>query len=170
MKKVVVVIAIVAFLAISLSFLVNRDGAMAQESDSYVPAKKCKMCHIKIFKAHAETLHAAAFENVKEAGQETTAECLACHSTGYGKTGGFVDEASTPTLAGTTCQACHGPGSAHIEKGLSKEERKALMAAKNPKESCVNCHQTHVEHTDVGVDALKKKLERLQAKIKELED
>ncbi len=168
MKKVVVVIAIVAFLAISLSLFVNRDGVMAEESDSYVPGKKCKMCHMKEFKAHGESLHAMAFESVKDAGQETNAECLACHSTGYGKPGGFVDEASSPGLAGNTCQGCHGPGSAHVAKGLSKEERKALMDT-NAKEACVNCHKTHVKHADVGVDTLKKKLERLQAKIKELE-
>ncbi len=169
MKKVVLAIAIVAFLVTSLSLFVNRDGVMAGTSDaSYVPSKKCKMCHIKTFKAHAKALHAMAFENVKDAGQETNAECLACHSTGYGKSGGFVDAESTPGLAGTTCQACHGPGSAHIEKGLDKEQRKALMTT-DPKQACVNCHKPHEKHADVGVGILQKKLQRLQAKIKELE-
>lgn len=169
MKKVVVVIAIVAFLAISFSLLINRNGAMAQDADSYIPGKKCKMCHIKIFKAHADSLHAVAFENVKDAGEATNTECLACHSTGYGKPGGFVDEASTPTLAGTTCQACHGPGAAHAAKGLKKPERKALMEKVNPKDSCVNCHKPHGEHADVGVGILKKKLDRLQKKIAAME-
>lgn len=166
MKKVVVVIAIVAFLAISLSLFISRDGAMAETSGeaSYVSGNKCKMCHKDIFKAHAESLHAIAFENVKDAGQETNPECLACHSTGYGKPGGFVDEASTPTLAGTTCQACHGPGSAHVGRGLSKEERRTAIIS-SPKDACVNCHKQHSEHADVGVGTLKRKLERLQAKI-----
>lgn len=165
MKKAVVGIAIVAFLAISLSFFVNLDGTVAGASDdSYVPGKKCKTCHIKIYKAHAKTLHAMGFENLKDAGQETNAECLPCHSTGYGKTGGFADAESTPGLAGTTCQACHGPGSAHVEKGLSKEQRRAAITT-NAKEACVNCHNMHKEHPEVGVSALEKKIERLKAKI-----
>ncbi|MFC1715381.1 multiheme c-type cytochrome [Candidatus Poribacteria bacterium] len=169
MKKVVLAIAIVAFLATSLSLFVNRDGVMAGTPDaSYVAGKKCKMCHIKEFKAHAESLHAMGFESLKDAGQETNAECLACHSTGYGKPGGFADAGSTPDLGGTTCQACHGPGSAHIEKGLDKEQRKALMTT-DAKQACVNCHKSHEEHADVGAGVLQKKLERLQAKIKELE-
>ncbi len=168
MKKAVLAIAIVAFLATSLSLFVNRDGVMAGTPDaSYVANKKCKMCHIKIFKAHAEKLHAMGFENLKDTGQETNADCLACHSTGYGKPGGFADAESTADLGGTTCQACHGPGSAHIEKGLSKEERKALMTT-DPKQSCVNCHKSHEKHPDVGAGALQKKVERLQAKIAEL--
>ena len=170
MKKVVLAIAMVAFLAASLSLFVNREGAMAGTSDdaTYVPGKKCKMCHIKQFKAHAETLHAMAFESVKDAGQETNAECLACHTTGYGKPGGFTDVESTPGLVGTSCQACHGPGSAHVAKGLSKEQRKEIMGAM-PKDTCGNCHKSHEKHAEVGVGVLKKKLERLQAKIKELE-
>ena len=168
MKKVIPIIVIFAFLAIGISFFANHDGAMAGTSDAtYVPGKKCKVCHIKVFKAHAESLHAMAFENLKDAGQETNAECLACHSTGYGKAGGFTDMESTPGLAGTSCQACHGPGSAHVEKGLSKEERKAAMTT-DPKQACVNCHKIHGEHPDVGVSVLQKKLERLQAKIQEM--
>ena len=169
MKKAVLAIAIVAFLAAIFLLFVNRDGAMAGTADaSYIPGKKCKTCHIKLFNAHAKSLHAMTFEDLKDAGQEANAECLGCHATGYGKPGGFVDEASSPGLAGTTCQACHGPGSAHIEKGLSKEQRRATIES-SPKQACLDCHKTHGEHPDVGVGVLKKKLERLQAKIKELE-
>ena len=165
MKKVVIAIVIVAFMAISLSFFMNHGGAVAgTDGASYVPGKKCKMCHIKYFKAHAETLHAMGFENLKDAGQETNADCLECHTTGYGQPGGYVDAASSAGLAGTTCQACHGPGSAHIEKGLSKEQRRETISGV-PQNACIKCHKPHGTHADVGADILKIKLERLQNKI-----
>ncbi len=171
MKKIVVVIAIVAFMVISLSIFVSRDKAMAETSDAtYVEGKKCKTCHIKVFNAQAETAHAKSFENLVDAGEATNAECLPCHTTGYGKTGGFVDAESTEDLAGTTCQACHGPGSAHIEKGLSKEQRREAIQ-KTPKDACTKCHKTHEAHPDIGsksLPSLKKELQRLQDRISEL--
>jgi nitrate/TMAO reductase-like tetraheme cytochrome c subunit len=166
MKRIAVVIVAFGLFAFSSVLFVSHRGAMAQTDATYVPGGKCKICHIKVFKAHSETLHAMSFENLKDAGQETNAECLPCHTTGYGKPGGFTDVESTPELAGTTCQACHGPGGAHIEKGLTKEQRKERIG-KSPQSSCVNCHKPHGQHPDVGVGVLKKKLERLQGKIKE---
>jgi hypothetical protein len=171
MKRVVVAIAIFAFLAISLSFFINRDGAVAGTSDAtYVPGKKCKTCHIKVHKAQAETPHAKSLENLTDAGAETSADCLPCHTTGYGKPGGFVDAGSTPGLAGTTCQACHGPGSAHIAKGLNKEQRRETIE-KTPKDACTKCHKTHEAHPDIGdkaLPSLKKQLKRVQDRIAEL--
>ena len=171
MRKIVAAIIIVAVLAIGFSLVVGRRGAEAETSDAtYVPGSKCKTCHIKTFKAQAETPHARSLENLTDAGEETNPECLPCHTTGYGKTGGFVDAASTSDLAGTTCQACHGPGSAHIEKGLSKEERRQKIE-KTPKDACTKCHKTHEDHPDIGnkaLPSLKKELERLQSRIKEL--
>lgn len=171
-RKIAVAIAIAAALSIiGISVLTGLNGGTAKAADStYVPGSKCKTCHIKQFKAHAETPHAKSFENLVNAGEQTNAECLPCHSTGYGQPGGFVDAASTEDLSGTTCQACHGPGSAHIEKGLSKEQRKANIN-KTPKEACIKCHRPHEAHPDIGAKALpslKKKIERLQARINEL--
>ena len=172
MKKIVVAIVIVAVLAAVISFAVGRRGAIAETSDAtYVPGKKCKTCHIKTFKAQSETPHAKSLENLTDAGEEKSEHCLPCHTTGYGKPGGFVDAESTPGLAGTTCQACHGPGSAHIEKGLSKEQRRQNIE-KTPKDACTKCHKTHEAHPDIGAKALpslKKKLERVENRIKELE-
>lgn len=171
MRKITVAIVVVGVLAISFSLVIGRHGAMAGASEAtYVPGKKCKTCHIKTFKAQSETPHAKSFENLTGAGEEGNAECLSCHTTGYGKPGGFVDAASTADLAGTTCQACHGPGSAHIEKGLSKEQRREAIQ-KTPKDACTKCHRNHEAHPDIGAKALpslKKELERVQSRIKEL--
>jgi len=172
MKKVAMAIVIAAVLSIGLSIVVGRYGAEAETSDAtYVPGKKCKTCHIKTYKAQSKTPHAMSLDNLKDAGEETNPECLSCHTTGYGKPGGFVDAESTAGLAGTTCQGCHGPGSAHIEKGLSKEQRRQTIE-KTPKDACTKCHKTHEPHPDIGaksLPSLKKELERIQSRIDELE-
>lgn len=171
MKKTIVIMIIVVALAISFSLFSSRYSAMAEGSDAtYVPGKKCKTCHIKTFKAQADTPHAKSFENLTDAGEEVNKSCLPCHTTGYGEPGGFVDAGSTADLAGTTCQGCHGPGSAHIEKGLSKEQRRQTIE-RTPKDACTKCHKTHKAHPDIGdksLPSLNKKLERVKERINEL--
>ena len=171
MRKIAVAIFVVATLTVGLSLLINYSGAEAGTAAdaTYVANKKCKMCHVKQFKAQAESYHAKSFENLTDAGEEANAECLPCHTTGYGNPGGFADAASTPDLVGTTCQACPGPGSAHIAKGLSKAARKPLIQ-RTPQDACTKCHKTHEAHADLGaksIPALKKKLERVQKQITE---
>jgi hypothetical protein len=170
MKKVAVAILMTAILATCLLLFVSRDKAMAGADATYVPGKKCKMCHMKIYKAQAETPHAKSIDNLIDSGEESNADCLPCHVTGYGQPGGFTDAASSPDLAGTTCQGCHGPGSKHIEKGLDKEQRRATIQ-KTPKDACTKCHKTHEPHPDIGaksLPSLKKELERIQSRITEL--
>jgi hypothetical protein len=59
------------------------------------------------------TLHSRALEVLESVGQGTNPDCLKCHTTGYGDDGGFVDRATTNSLAGVTCEACHGAQSQH---------------------------------------------------------
>ena len=106
-----------------------------------------------------KTKHAKeAWESVP-AKYRTSAECLACHATGYGKPTGFKDEASTPNLMGTTCEACHGPGSKHEEACKPFLNKKTLRPAEEkiardsiykvlPRNVCVACHTSkgHKEH------------------------
>ena len=100
----------------------------------------------------------SVWESVPEK-YRTAAECLPCHTTGYGQPTGFKDAASTPNLAGTTCEACHGPGSKHEEackpflnqKTLSLEEEKTARDSIYkilPRNVCVSCHTSkgHKEH------------------------
>jgi len=171
MKRIVIAIVIVAVMAVGFSLVISRHGAIAGASDAtYIPGSKCKTCHLKQFKAHAETPHAKSFEKLTDAGEDKNPECLKCHTTGYGQPGGFADIISTEDLAGTTCQACHGPGSAHIAHGLSKEQRKQTIEG-TPKDACTKCHKIHEAHPDIGAKALpslKKELERIQGRIKQL--
>lgn len=58
--------------------------------------------------------------------------CAQCHSPNMGKAG-------TPDLT-ITCEACHGPGSAHIA-ATTDDQRKATMPLPNS-ETCLKCHKS----------------------------
>jgi hypothetical protein len=126
---------------------------------TYIGVKRCSACHFKQYVTWKKTKHAKeAWESMAEKYQ-ATAECLACHATGYGEATGFKDLASTPNLTGTGCEACHGPGSKHEEackpylnkKKLEPEEEKIARDSIYkilPRNVCVACHASkgHKEH------------------------
>src|ERR1035437_1597634 len=140
--------------------------AYAADSFSYVGAKKCKACHLKEFNSWSETKMEKSFELLKvgvsadakkkaklNPDKDYTADpvCLACHTTGYGKPGGFVSLASTPDLVGVQCEMCHGPGGTYIQKEnmslQNKEYKKAELVkvglvGQIGKDTCVNCHNS----------------------------
>jgi hypothetical protein len=131
----------------------------APAGQTYIGSKACSACHFKQYTSWKKTKHAKeAWESVP-AKYQADPECLKCHATGYGQPSGFKDAKSTPTLVGTTCEACHGPGSEHEKtckpflnkKTLSPEEEKTARDSIYkvlPKNVCVACHQVqgHVEH------------------------
>ena len=64
-------------------------------------------------------------------------ECISCHVTGYGKAGGSI-LGNTKDREDVQCEACHGPGSIHVET----EDPKDILAV--PTEAvCVTCHNAH---------------------------
>jgi mono/diheme cytochrome c family protein len=156
LKKVIIglvsVLFIVSFIAIAG---VDADAA------KYIGAKKCKACHMKQFKAWKKTNMATSFENLKpgvkveekkKVGQDpdkdytTDAECLKCHTTGYGQ-GGFVSMEKTPKLAGVQCESCHGPGGDFkkiMKKNkkfkLSEVKAAGLLVPTETENNCMDCH------------------------------
>jgi hypothetical protein len=136
----------------------------AEGGYSYAGTKKCRPCHLKEYTSWSETKMAKAFELLKPgagASAKTKAKldpnkdytgdatCLACHTTGYGKPGGFVDMATTPDMAGVGCEVCHGPGGTYLQKEhmslQNKEYKKAALVAVGlvgqiTSEQCTACH------------------------------
>ena len=117
-------------LVAGLAFL---NGASAgAEAPVYVGAKKCRGCHLKQFQTWETTKMARSFELLragvaadakKKAGLDPPKDythdekCLGCHTTGYGKPGGFISFEKTPDLVGVQCESCHGPGSEYLKEG-----------------------------------------------------
>jgi len=123
----------------------------------YIGFKECASCHFKQFVSWKNTKHAATFK-LLPAKYRSEGTCLKCHTTGFGKPTGFKDVISTPTLAGNTCEMCHGPGGRHAEicKGFGKtldeaDEKKARDSIWRiiPTNICIECHLTKAHKESV---------------------
>lgn len=154
-------------LAFILGNVVNalRSGtsATAQEplaeppaDQTYIGTKQCAACHLNQYLAWKKTKHSKAFE-ILPAKYKTDSTCLKCHTTGHGQPTGYKD-ATTAALEGTSCEACHGPGSKHGEiaktfagKKLTDEQEKYVRSTIPlvlPGNACIECHLTkaHKKH------------------------
>lgn len=94
-------------------------------------------CHSDQVSAWYDSEHVSAYQSLQRINWHIEPECLECHTTGFGYAGGFVDRATTPTLAGVGCEACHGPG--------DDEEHHEEARAEVPEATCRSCH---TEETD----------------------
>ncbi|MHA2217496.1 MAG: cytochrome c family protein [Candidatus Hodarchaeales archaeon] len=156
LKKVFGVLLSVMFV-LSFSLLLSADVDAAD----YIGVKKCKVCHMKWYKSWKKTKMANSFENLKagvkveekkKAGIEDKdytkdPDCLRCHTTGYGKPGGFKSIEETPELANVQCEVCHGPGADFSvimkkNKKFKLEEAKlaGLMVQSETDNNCMECH------------------------------
>jgi len=93
---------------------------------NYVSAKVCKWCHEVQYLSWTKTSKSSKAWNVLKPGAEYKKKlaagldpekdythdpnCLKCHTTGYGKPGGFISVEKTPDLINVQCESCHGPG------------------------------------------------------------
>lgn len=146
----------------AVMFIMAFWAAAQVDAAEYVGAKKCKACHIKEFKSWEQTGMAKSFEQLKPGvsadakkkanidpnkDYTTDAGCLKCHTTGYGKPGGFKSIADTPELANVQCESCHGPGSEYGKLMKENKEFKRADAKKaglvipsEDEKGCMSCH------------------------------
>lgn len=119
----------------------------AQETaPKYVGVDKCKMCHSDQYDVWAKRPMSKAYESLVMVGDGKNEKCLSCHTTGYGKDGGFKDAESTPGLKGVTCEACHGPGEKYMKSMMSGQG--GGDARENAKKACTGCHTDAIIHGD----------------------
>ncbi|MFO7754076.1 MAG: cytochrome c family protein [Desulfobacteraceae bacterium] len=117
-------------------------GAAAEQAE-YVGSKTCGECHPEEYETFAEfAKKSSSFENIKKMKPKLTAKeyqsCFECHTTGYGKPGGFVSESETPELKNPGCEVCHGPGSIHADTGGDPAEIHYDLSL----EDCRGCHNS----------------------------
>jgi len=126
----------------------------APEGQTYIGVKKCAACHFEQFMKWKKEKHSKTFD-LLPAEYQTNEVCLGCHTTGYGTETGYKGPDDT-NLKGTTCEACHGPGSKHEEvcqayakKKLTPEEEKIARDSIwkiRPGNICIKCHITKGHH------------------------
>ncbi len=130
---------------------------LAYTSDDYIGARKCRICHMSIYRSWNETPHAKAFETLKPGAREDEKKkaglspekdyskdtsCLICHTTG-----------TDYQFEGVQCESCHGPGKEYTHASImnrrtwgSDPEGHRILACEagliiNPEEAvCLRCH------------------------------
>jgi hypothetical protein len=126
-----------------LSFFVSLPSFAEQvtrKSPSYVGSEACKSCHeneYRNFMAYAKKATSfRSIERVKKGlNEEEIKGCYFCHTTGYGKPGGFISIEKTPHLKNAGCEVCHGPGEFHISSQDSRYIKRRMKI-----EDCEVCH------------------------------
>lgn len=171
------VLALVSTLVLGVpATKVDIQDAKKPEVATYIGSTACKKCHSDQYKSWKKTDMAKSFdvllpgkaaEAKKKAGLDAKKDyskdktCLPCHTTGYGKPGGYVippegDSAEAKKLQkqaasmqGIQCEACHGPGSLSSKYKKKHEkykwadlvENKLLDGVRFPdKDVCLTCH------------------------------
>jgi peroxiredoxin len=113
----------------------------------YVGSDACQGCHESEHATWSAGPHARAVATLDQAGESQNSDCLKCHTTAYGRPGGFPAAGaaqSQPDLARVGCESCHGPGGEHVKDGATKVGSIVSLADKC--DSCVilqicgSCH------------------------------
>lgn len=131
----------------------------------FIGVKQCASCHFDQFMKWKPTKHATSFD-VLPAQYQTNETCLKCHTTGFGAASGFKTAAESADLKGTSCEACHGPGSKHAEiakqfanQKLTPEQEKTVRDSiwkVMPKNVCIECHVVQGHHENPTPAELRK--------------
>ncbi len=126
------------------SCLAFAGPASGGEEDRFVGSQACMECHeyeYKNFQQYAKKAHSfEAIEKMRHGlTQEELTGCYGCHTTGYGKPGGFVSEEKTPEMKNAGCEVCHGPGGRHVE---SADPADILGSGRMDVSQCGQCHNS----------------------------
>ena len=129
-----------AFCALFLLQFLSTAPALAEDAAYYTGSLSCRPCHREQydnFRQYAKKSRSyRSIEKMQKGlSGEDLKECYACHTTGYGKPGGFISPEKTPHLKNAGCEVCHGPGSRHLETRKAEHIKSRLSIA-----DCRGCH------------------------------
>jgi cytochrome c554/c'-like protein len=126
------------------SFLFAQDGSFHEARVSYYDGIRALDFTPARAATTPRTIGEAAARTV---GAAEARRCFACHATAPSADGVFDPDAATP---GVTCEACHGPGRAHVEAMRDRRTGDGRAAILNPAklepvdivDFCGACHAT----------------------------
>jgi hypothetical protein len=112
-------------------------GHEVYESWTYASARACADCHAQQVEQWATTDHAHAMATLKKKGRERDPACVGCHSVAFLQPGGTVNLDTLNTyFPDVACEACHGPGVAHVR---SMNKKLGTVRRVEPL-VCLGCH------------------------------
>lgn len=120
--------------------------ALTRAGSVYAGSFTCGVCHSSEFRQWKGTKHAVAMQTLERKDDGLAArrpDCVSCHSVGYGKPDGYAIQNPRWDLRDVGCEACHGPGAAHVAARRAGATAKAADAAailKPTKDTCTSCH------------------------------
>jgi hypothetical protein len=158
--------------------LVSKSHAQEETAKpEYVGSDTCKKCHFKEHRYWKKTdkldtlapLRPVTAEENKELFDKRTAaeldpakdyskdaKCLPCHTTGYGKPGGYPAEGEASAeqiemFGQVGCESCHGPGSLYVKHKTDEiakdknakftfEQMAAFGLIQPDNDNCQTCH------------------------------
>ena len=129
---------------------------MLPTSAAHVGSDSCKDCHQSEYATWAASPHASAVATLEKAGKSDQPDCLACHTTGFGRPGGFPKNGAVKShtdLARVGCESCHGPGGEHVKDDSAKVGN--IVALGDKCDSCVIlqiCGRCHDDANDPGFE------------------
>lgn len=131
---------------------------------AYVGSLACQSCHAAEFETWSKHPHAKAVATLEAKSAAAKDECLACHTTAFGKEGGFPKggkPADHPGVAGVGCESCHGPGGDHVGENATRVG--TIVSLTDKCDSCVIlqiCGTCHDQANDPGFEfEVEKKIE-----------
>jgi hypothetical protein len=140
-------------------------GSLLPTSMDYVGSEACASCHEPEFATWAASPHARAGQSLVSKGEAGNADCLACHTTGFKRAGGFPSGGSIeaqPDLARVGCESCHGPGGEHVKEDAAHFGD--ILSLGDKCDSCVIleiCGSCHDDANDPGFEfELQERIER----------
>lgn len=142
-KKCGISISLFMVLFLGIGFVTPAHG----QENTYIGSEVCNDCHEEeyaSFDKYAKKRHSyGSIMQMRKGLTETEFEtCLVCHTTGYGKPGGFVSVSRTPQLKNLGCECCHGPGSIHADSEDPDDIKGKLSIA-----DCETCHDAELVAT-----------------------
>jgi hypothetical protein len=105
-------------------------------SSPFVGGEACVGCHKEQHAQWSTTAHARAWQSLVQDKRAMDGDCWSCHVTGASAEGGPTHPADAGGFRDVQCEACHGPGRAHMASPADK----ALILRDPPQEDCTRCH------------------------------
>jgi hypothetical protein len=143
MRNYLLIVKRYSIALILLSCIINPPFSFAENNSRrslYIGSEQCRNCHEKEYKSFREyAKKSRSYESIERVKKGLTEEeiqgCYICHTTGYGKPGGFISVEKTPHLKNAGCEVCHGPGELHAKTKDPKYIKRHLTM-----KDCEGCH------------------------------